>query len=226
MRALILSGGIYHDFDRLGAALAGILSAQGFRCEIVTHPDALAAALAEPADLVVVQALRWRMLGHEKYEPFRADWAYQAQPALIAALEGHIARGAGLMALHTGCICFDDWPGWQDLLGGGWVWGQSFHAPELEPVTATPVAGHPVTEGLAPFTVTDEHYRALRLDPGVTLLVEGQSAAGDFPLAWSKGRAVTLTTGHDLASLTEPGQAAFIARAARWAAGTTGETTA
>lgn len=227
MRAVILSGGIYHEFDRLGAALAGILAAQGFRCEIVGHPGALAAALtAGPADLVVVQALRWRMLGHEKYAPFRADWAYAAQPDLTGALTAHAARGGGLMALHTGCICFDDWPGWHDLLGGGWVWGQSFHIPDLEPVTATPVPGHPITAGLAPFTVTDEHYRALRLDPDVTVLAEGRSSGGDCPVAWIKDRAVTLTTGHDLASLTEPGQAQFIARAARWIAGMTGETTA
>ena len=77
-----------------------------------------------------------------------------------------------------------------------------------------------------PFTVTDEHYRALRLDPGVTVLAQGHSAGADFPLAWVHGRAVTLTTGHDFASVIEPGQALFIARAARWAAGTTGDTTA
>ena len=227
MRAVILTGGIYHDFDHMSAALAGILATAGLTVEIVGTPTALAVALTEtPAALVVVQALHWRMLGHEKYEAFRAEWAYAVQPDLTRALDRHAGQGGGIIALHTGCICFDDWPGWLDLLGGGWVWGQSFHAPDPEPVTAMPVPGHPVTRGLMPFTVTDEHYRALRLDPGVTVLAQGHSAGADFPLAWVHGRAVTLTTGHDFASVIEPGQALFIARAARWAAGTTGDTTA
>lgn len=227
MRAVLLSGGIYHDYDRMSAATAGILAAGGMTVEIVTTPSDLAQALDRPADLVVVQALRFRMLGNEKYEPFRAEWAYETGADLVGAMGAHVARGGGVVALHTGCICFDDWPGWHEILGGGWIWGQSHHAPGLEPVTVTPSAGHPVTEGIAPFTVTDEHYRDLSLHSGAQILAQGMTAAGvAHPVAWSHQathRAVTLTIGHDLASLTTPGQARFIQQAAHWAAGRNGE---
>lgn len=225
MRAILLSGGIYHDFDTMSAATAGILATAGLTTEIVASPADLVSALARgPADLIVVQALRWQMLGNDKYEPFRAHWAYQTGQDLIAALTGHVASGGGVMALHTACICFDDWPGWHDLLGGGWVWGQSYHAPGLEAVQVAGFAVHPVTDGVSTFTVIDEHYRDLALGPNSIVLAEGRTAAGvDHPVAWARetgfaGRAVTLTTGHDLTSLTEPAQARLIRQGALWAA--------
>ena len=222
MRAVLLTGGIYHDFDQMSAAVAGILGSAGFATEIVTSPAALVKALEAPATIVVVQGLRFRMLGNEKYAPFRAEWAYETGADLIAALEGHAARGGGLMALHTGCISFDDWQGWHRLLGGGWVWGQSFHAPGLEPVEVRPIAHHPVTEGIAPFTVTDEHYRKLAISEAALPLMEGKTAEGEtHPVAWAvtkPSRAFTLTLGHDLASITHPQQARLIRQAALWAA--------
>jgi hypothetical protein len=231
MRALLFTGGIYHDFERMSAATAGILASAGLSVEIVEQPAELVAALARrPADLLVVQALRWRMLGNEKYEPFRDEWAYETGADLIDAVTAHVAGGGGVLSLHTGCICFDDWPGWRGILGGGWVWGESFHAPGLEPVRVTPVPGHPVTDGVSSFTVSDEHYRNLALDPRSVVLARGVATAGtSHPVAWAHagedraGRAVTLTTGHDLASLTEPGQALLIRQAALWAARQDGE---
>ena len=234
MHAILLSGGIYHDFDRMAAATAGILSSAGLRVEVVGSPAELVTSLQEgPADLVVVQALRFRMLGNEKYAPFRAEWAYETGADLRDALTGHAARGGGILALHTGCICFDDWPGWHDLLGGGWVWGQSFHAPGLEDVRVTTVEDHPATDGVTSFNVRDEHYRDLARHSGARVLAEGITSTGiAHPVAWVRdeegfpGRALTLTTGHDLASLTEPGQARLIRQGALWAANTNERTAA
>ena len=231
MRAILFTGGIFHDFASMSAAAAGILAAGGFKVEIVHSPAELVAALNRaPAELVVAQALRWRMLGAEKYEPFRAEWAYATGDDLIAAMGAHLALGGGVLSLHTGCICFDDWPGWRDILGGGWVWGGSFHAPGLEPVQVTPTARHAITNGVAPFAVTDEHYRKLALQPGSAVLAEGKTASGEsHPVVWVRsggamsGRAATITTGHDLASLTEPSQARLIQQAALWAAGQIGD---
>lgn len=230
MRAIIFTGGIYHDFEKMSAATAGILATAGMAVEIVSQPAEMVIALRQPADVLVIQGLRWRMLGNDKYEPFRAEWAYETGDDLKAALTSHVAGGGGVVSLHTGCICFDDWSGWHDILGGGWVWGDSFHAPGLELVRVTPVADHPVTRGVAPFTVSDEHYRNLSLHPGSIILAEGVAEADvTHPVAWARtggefaGRAVTLTTGHDLASLTEPGQARLIQQAALWAARQNGE---
>lgn len=227
MRALLFTGGIFHDFDRMAAAVAGILATTGMSVEIVTQPADLVAGLARgPADLVVVQGLRWRMLGNEKYDPYRDEWAYSTGPDLVAALTAHAAHGGGLLCLHTGCISFDDWSGWRDLIGGGWVWGQSFHVPGLEAVHVRTVKEHVVTAGVKPFTVTDEHYRALTIDPQSVVLAEATAGAGDsYPVAWAlgrggrHGRAVTITTGHDVASITQPDHARLLRQAAQWAVG-------
>ena len=65
MRAIIFTGGIYHDFEKMSAATAGILAAAGMAVEIVSQPAKIVAALEQPADLLVIQGLRWRMLGND-----------------------------------------------------------------------------------------------------------------------------------------------------------------
>ncbi|WP_185804971.1 ThuA domain-containing protein [Pontivivens nitratireducens] len=230
MRVVILTGGIFHDFGQMTAATAGILATAGMEMELVGSPAELVAALdSAPADVVVVQALRFRMLGNEKYAPYTEQWAYETQPDLVRALEAHAGAGGGIVALHTGCICFDDWQGWHDLLAGGWVWGQSYHAPGLESVDVTPLGDHPVTEGIAPFCVIDEHYRDLAIHPEAIILAQGRTREGvDYPVAWARDRgdggprAVTLTIGHDLTSIANPEQARFIQQAALWVAGKNG----
>ncbi|KHQ53584.1 hypothetical protein [Mameliella alba] len=98
MRVVILTG--------------GILAAAGMETELVGTPAELVSALDRaPADIVGVQALRFRMLGNEKYAPYRAEWAYETGPELVRALDAHAGAGCGIVSLHTGCICFDGWQG-------------------------------------------------------------------------------------------------------------------
>ncbi|MDD9728770.1 ThuA domain-containing protein [Mameliella sp. AT18] len=166
----------------------GILAAAGMETELVGSPAELVSALDRaPADLVGVQALRFRMLGNEKYAPYRAEWAYETDPELVRALDAHAGAGRGIVSLHTGCICFDGWQGWLDLLAGGWVWGRRYHAPGLETVDVTPVQDHPVTADIAPFAVTDEHYGDLALHPEAIILAQGRMGEGvDHPVGWAR----------------------------------------
>jgi type 1 glutamine amidotransferase len=228
-RNLILAGGIGHPFETAAPALAAILDDVGIACDVTFDIEAGLAALAKGGyDLVTVYALRWRMLGNEKYAPHRAQWAFSLSDTGRQTLTGFVRDGGGLLGLHTACICFDDWPGWKDLLGGAWIWGKSFHPP-YGPVAARPTAEpHPITAGLPGFALRDEVYSALDLMPDVkpllTAVATGQDGAGAVaPIAWARtfgrGRVAFDALGHDRAALEEPVHRRIVARSALWALG-------
>lgn len=220
MRNLILSGGIYHPFAETSAAIAGALQGAGIESEITGVAEGLA-RLSEGFDLVTFNCLAFSMTQAEKYAPLREDFAFAPDPAQIAAIEGHAARG-GILGVHTAAISFDTWPGWGDLLGVSWVWGQSGH-PMPDYVSVTPLPGHPITAEAGPFTVWDELYGGLRLAPDTKVLAVG--SCRETPVAQpvltareAAGRAVWSGLGHDLTAYSAPGHRALLACAALWAA--------
>ncbi len=220
-RNLIITGGIFHPFEASSAAIAALLEKDGIESDVVTDVDAGLQALPDgPYSMVTINALRWGMMTADKYEPYRAEWAYQTPPASRDALTGFVAGGGGLLGMHTASICFDDWPGWQSLLGGQWVWGRSHHPP-LGELTARPTdVGHEVSAGVEAFTVTDEVYHSLALEPDVDALIEADAGEGPQPIAWARhvgqGRVVYDALGHDAASLNVPGHARLVRQAAQW----------
>jgi type 1 glutamine amidotransferase len=220
-RNVILSGGIFHPFEKTSAELAALLAPLGIESEVHEHPDAAAAAL-DDADLLTVNALRWRMYG-EKYDPHRAEWAYSPSDATRDRLVDFVRSGGGLLGIHTASICFDDWPGWGALLGGAWVWGTSHHPPP-GPFGVVPTASpHPITRGLGGFELEDEVYSALALRPEVAPLLASDAATGAQPLLWAcergRGRVVYDALGHDERSFAHETHRRLLRRAALWALG-------
>lgn len=230
-RAVILTGGIFHPFERAAPALGAILRDAGFEPWIGEDPAAALEQLRTDAGaLLVVYALRWSMTQHEKYAPHRARWALSLSPAARTAIADHVAAGSGLLGLHTASICFDDWAGWRDVLGGAWRWGRSWH-PQPGPAQATLDPQHPLTRGLPDFTVDDEVYSDLELAPGVEIAAWAQARdagpdgrlTGRQPALWThrhgRGRAVYDSLGHDETSLQHPIHRRLLQRAALWASG-------
>ncbi|MEZ5373290.1 MAG: ThuA domain-containing protein [Microthrixaceae bacterium] len=225
--ALILVGGppTDHDFDALGAALAESLTTEGFGCEITADPAELTRRLTgggRRPDLVAVLALRWTMTA-DRYAPLRDRWAYSPPPATREALVDHVERGGGLLAMHTACICFDDWPGWGDLLGASWAWGRSSHPPVGSCRVSPTGANHEITSGLEAFTIEDEVYASLDQRPGAGPLLTVAHDGVDQPVLWARtrgaGRVVVDTLGHSPESLRHPTHQLLIRRSARWALG-------
>lgn len=223
---LVLSGGPdhAHDFAATGRALADIVQDAGRAAEVVEHPDDAAAALARGGyRALVVNALRWRM-GGERYDPWRAEWAYATPEATRQSIAGFVAAGGGLVGNHTAAICFDDWPEWQAVLGGAWNWGRSTHPPQA-PVTAVVDRpdSHPVTAGLPHrFSLDDEVYGDLDLDPAIRPLAHATRHDGDEPqpVVWvhrfGEGRVVYDGFGHDVASLRDPVHVRLLRQAVHW----------
>ena len=207
MRNLLLSGGIYHPFAETSSAIAACLEAQGIRSEIVGVAEGLTRLAEEPFDLVTINALAFSMTQAEKYAPLRDAFAFEISPEQQRALEDHVRAGRGLLGLHTASICFDTWPGWGDVLGAQWVWGQSGH-PMPDYLT--------VQHGPTAFTVWDELYQGLRLHPETRVHATARLrvGGGDEPVLTQKGRAVYLALGHDMTAVSNPGYATLLRTAA------------
>jgi uncharacterized protein len=228
VRAVVLSGGLTHDFPATTARLAALLAEQGVAAEVHTDVDAALGALPGAA-LLVVNALRWTMSGPgtpQRYRDLAGQEAASPSPAAREALAAHLAAGGGLLGLHTASICFDDWPGWGDALGGAWVWGRSHHPPVGAEVAVSVTAEHPLVSGLDDFTVVDEVYSDLALRPDVVGLLAAPHPGTEtprHPLLWARehggGRVVYDTLGHHPPSYDVPEHAEVVRRAIRWTTG-------
>lgn len=226
--ALLFTGGIVHPFESSSPVLEDILRSAGFE---VQSGDELAPVLEglrrDPTALLVIYALRFSMVQHEKYAPLRERWSLTLDEAQRARIAGHVAGGGGLLGVHTASICFDGWPEWRDILGGAWEWGRSFH-PLPGEVHVTTSRDHWLTRGIADFSLEDEVYSDLdRLD-GLEVAAfaratdERPRPTGRQPVLWShtygRGRVVYDALGHDASSLGHPSHRRLLTRAALWAA--------
>jgi type 1 glutamine amidotransferase len=231
MRAVVLSGGLTHDFPATTACLVDLLAEQGVAADVHTDVEAAFAALPG-AGLFVVNALRWTMTGPatpDRYRALAEAEGRSVSPAAREALAAHLATGGGLLGVHTASICFDDWPEWGDVLGGAWVWGHSWHPPLGPEITVRPAAGHrehPLVADLDPFELVDEVYGELDLRPdvdGLLTAVAPGTAGPPRPLLWSReyggGRVVYDALGHHPPSYEVPAHREIVRRAIRWTTG-------
>jgi hypothetical protein len=220
--ALILSGGVAHDFPPLSVEVAEVLREAGIDVIVSDDPERALADL-DGVDLLVTNMLRWRM-EVERYRDQRDRWGISLSEPSRAAILGHVERGGGLLALHASSICFDDWPEWKSLIGGAWVWGRSYHPP-FGPIDVTVYPDrHPIVAGLpTAFTTDDEAYGFLDLEDDVIALAVSAHGGALHPLLWARsfgrGRVVHDALGHDAMAYRTPAQREIVRRGARWAIG-------
>lgn len=207
MSALLMTGGRGHPASATVPALAPIL---GGDVDVHNVVDGLAAASERNHDLLVVNALAHTMHDERYSDAERAEWAFSLDDTGIAALDGWIADGRPLLALHTALVSFDDWPRWHDVVGGTWEWGRSWHDPPA-PFTVVPHV-----RGLTPFAVVDECYTDLRLASGIEVVATSDGT----PVAWrhvvGDARVAACTLGHDAKSFATPGHAALLRCLLAW----------
>ncbi len=222
--AVVLSGGVAHDFPATSARLAQVLGGAGFDPTVTLDVDATLAAL--PVDgsgpVVVLDMLRWTMQ-IPRYAAQRDSWGLSLSPAARAGLDTHVRVGGGLLAMHGASICFDDWPGWRELLGGVWRWDVSSHPPLAGAVPVTVHDRHPVVHDMPDFAIVDEVYGFLDRADDVVPLLSSPHSGTDHPLLWARevgrGRVVYDALGHHVDSYAVPEHVTIVQRAARWAAG-------
>lgn len=228
--AVIVSGGVAHDFEASSAALAQVLTEASYDVEVTSDVEAALLDLADhpTPPLLVLNLLRWSM-NVARYAHLRERWSLTLTPAARAAVVTHLERGGGVLAMHGASICFDDWPQWQRILGGTWNWERSSHPPLDEtPVTVrVDGAAHPVVAGVEDFPVIDEVYGFLDLQPDVRALMSSAHGEAEHPLLWARevlgGRVVYDALGHDARSYEAPAHRLIVQRAALWASRSLGD---
>jgi hypothetical protein len=223
-RNLMISGGPLHDFDATTAVLIEVLAEEGVRSTVFHDPHEALQALAEGEgtwDLVTVNALRWQMAS-ERHAPLRDRWAFTLSESEAEIMERYVRGGGSLLACHGAAICFDGHRRWAACIGASWNWDRSSHPPHGSAVISSTAMGrsHPITVGIAEFTIVDEIYGFLDYDTGLEPLLTSAHGGQDHPVLWARpvgrGRVVTDVLGHDAAAMTHPMHRVILRRAARW----------
>jgi type 1 glutamine amidotransferase len=131
------------------------------------------------------------------------------------ALRDYVARGNGLLAIHSGTAGYTETPVLRALLGGVFV----SHPPQCL-VTVEPHAFHPLTAGSAAFTARDEHYVMALDDAQADLFLTTRSEHGAQTAGWTRredaGRVCVLTPGHNLEVWLHPAYQALIRNGLTW----------
>jgi hypothetical protein len=199
VRNVLFTGGWAHDFDTHAPLLAAAIDGAGPDIETTTVDDldTLAELVGAGVDLVTIYACRFRMLD-ERYTPEqRAEWAMEIPAATCSALIDHVAAGRPLLAVHTAAVCFDDWPEWSELLGGGWSWERSWHPPPGE-MTVRLVGDHAIVTGFEadtsdlPVGAADAPVDGAIVDTAVVAQDLAESEQGPAPDGSSKSASIRI----------------------------------
>lgn len=146
-----------------------------------------------------------------------ADRTHWVTGEVEAAFRDYVRKGGGLLVIHSGSAGYNDLPVLRALLGGVFA----SHPAQCQ-VTVQPEVDHPVTAGITPFAVFDEHYIMELDDAGARVVLATKSEHGTQPGGWvrseGEGRVCLLTPGHNLEVWLHPCYQALISNALRWCA--------
>jgi type 1 glutamine amidotransferase len=219
MKALMLVGGGFHDYQSLPIALADRLTRRGEMSVEVNGDWASVNAkmLKAYRVLIVNNCERPQLTGEYK-----------------SAIEGFVRSGGGLVVMHCSLWSYPEWPEWTRMMGGRVdthdKYG-TYGVVVLDPSHATML-------GIGNrFTITDEPYLVDRREPDSTVLVEtaeprhdtlGKLRDGPDPQVWvrrwGQGRVFVTTFGHDAASQENESFMSLLHNGIRWAGGGTDDT--
>lgn len=218
-RHVVFSGGWAHDFESSTAAFLELVDPQ-VETTVTDDLDELAALLEQPTDLFTVNACRFQMLDERYTEAQRSEFAMLTPPRTRAAIVGHLTAGRPMLALHTAVLCFDDWPEWPALIGGGWDWNRSWHPPPQKIELRFVDPDHPISAKAEAFSILDERYTNLVVGEGSTVLAVCPDEDGDQPALWchegNGARVAYSALGHDRASFEHPQHSALLQRTLTW----------
>ena len=205
MRTLVLCDDRWHP-ARVRRKGLSALQDKGFDFDWIENAGEWTAELMMEYQLVVLSKSN-----HVSYTDHR-EWMMDETQAAFA---DYVHRGNGLLAIHSGTASYQETPVLRSLLGGVFI-----HHPEQCAVTMDLDADHPLTTGVSPFTIKDEHYFMAMGDQDVDVFLTTRSEHGEQPGGWRRtegdGRVVVLTPGHNLEVWLHPSYQTLILNALRW----------
>jgi type 1 glutamine amidotransferase len=220
-KLLLLSGGQrqHHGYRDQAFYLAGALENTGrFEVTIVEDATILETPAMRKYDLVLVAA-------------DRRDPEFRFAKSQQEALFEYVRSGHGYISIHAADNAAADWlPAWRDMLGGvfshvGLPDGKTRKGSYIVKIVDT---GSPITEGLKDFSLRDELYYHVQMQPDVQPLATIEHDGVAWPVAWTrsfgKGRVFHTVLGHrDFGPnkddpLRDPSLTKLIIQAADWVA--------
>jgi hypothetical protein len=223
--AVVVSGGVAHDFPATSAELVRVLGEAGIAATVTDDVEAALTGLRRsgPPPLLVLNLLRWTMQV-QRYAHLRGQWSISLSAAARDALTGHVRDSGAPPALNPALIRVVDSAHWRYQLGGVWRSDSAFHPPLSGPVDVRVVPdGHPIVAGVPDFRIADEVYGFLDRTEDVTGLLFSPHGGTDHPLLWARsvgsGRVVYDALGHHVPSYQVPEHRLIVRRAALWALG-------
>jgi type 1 glutamine amidotransferase len=192
-KILLLSGGQrqHHGYRDQAFYLASALEDTG-HYEVTIDEDG--AILESPAmakyDILLVNA-------------DRRDPEFKFTKPQQEALLGWVKAGQGYVSVHAADNGAPDWlPGWREMLGGVFSHVGLPDSKVKKGTYAIKIVDthHPITRGLSDFTLFDELYYDLQMEPGVVPLATTELEGKTWPIAWTrtygKGRVFHCVLGH------------------------------
>ncbi|HEV2435870.1 MAG TPA: ThuA domain-containing protein [Verrucomicrobiae bacterium] len=207
IKALVSSGDEWHSTEMVRSGLTS-LADPGFNFTFLDDDTAWSAARLNGFQLVVLT--KTNMISPQDKRP----WLTVDSDA---AFRDFVRRGSGLVAVHGGIAGYNKLPAMRGIIGGAFL----LHPPQCL-VTIEPKSGHPLTSGIEPFTVADEHYQVTLDDPRADVFLHSRSEHGLQPAGWTRaegeGRVCVLTPGHNPGVWLHPYFQILLRNALRWAA--------
>lgn len=204
----------WHPFPETTARLAETLGAHYDTTVTTDAAETLTSLRADEWDLLV---LNFGSAGEE----------VSTDGACVDGIQAYLTAGGSLLASHIVTMAFPADPRWEEILGGRWVHGTTMHPPKGDARIRITDAPHPVTRGLADFTLHDERYSYLRVSDDAEVLATHEHDALVHPLVWAHvwhgARVVYDGLGHDADSYDSEEHRMLVLRAAEWLVGSGAE---
>jgi type 1 glutamine amidotransferase len=177
---LVICGDRYHPADVIMNGLRGIF---GDTLKLVQAPDGPLTDIDAEATAIVLA--KSNALSPTELDP----WEDTVSSRLV---QQFVESGRGLLVIHAGTVGYKG--AIRQMTGGSFE-----RHPEACAVGLEPIANHPITKGVAPFEVHDEHY-LMRTDENLEVFLCSRSESGVQPAGWTQtvgeGRICVLTPGH------------------------------
>lgn len=214
MNVLVLCDDIWHPGEVLKRGLKPL--GDEFALDFVSSPkDILTDGFLRRYDVVV----NARGNSHSAANS-GAPWFEPGVTAVMPEdLRRYVEEGHGFLALHAGNTSHRPHP-MAEFIGNDFI----RHPPQCA-VTVRPAGTHPVTAGIEPFTVRDEHYMIDVFAPDAEVILtstsdtEAGTQTAGYVRAMGRGRFCCLTPGHNLAVYENEQVQKLLKQALRWCAG-------
>jgi hypothetical protein len=221
MKLFVLSGGS-HPYAESTPVLSKFLREAGHQAHVTEDASELLSDDFKTYDALVFNTRR------------EGDLTLSADER--TALTQFVGGGKGFVCLHISTCRPPAWPEYHDVIGGGWVTGESYHPPYGQFAVNVKNSGHPCVAEIKDFVTNDELYMNINFEEsGNDVFLSGDSdegthvfagrsvqmPSGTFPLAWTRkygnGKVFVTLLGHNGLSFQTPEFQKLVLNGVEWA---------